>query len=103
MFDFTTLLKQVSLGCLGFIGLEIVPNGITLLQDGQGRTTGDAFVEFASPQIAALALEKHKERIGHRWDGLKAGSYKAWAPCASDWARPYIVVGSLNVVLSGVG
>ena len=57
---------------LWVLGLEIVPNGITLLQDGQGRTTGDAFVHFASPNIAEQALEKHMDRIGHRWAGREA-------------------------------
>ncbi|XP_013408423.1 heterogeneous nuclear ribonucleoprotein H3 [Lingula anatina] len=50
-----------------FTGLEIVPNGITLPQDGQGRTTGDAYVQFASPDLAERALEKHKKTIGHRY------------------------------------
>uniref|UniRef100_A0A2K6R6G5 RRM domain-containing protein n=1 Tax=Rhinopithecus roxellana TaxID=61622 RepID=A0A2K6R6G5_RHIRO len=48
-----------------FSGLEIVPNGITLLVDLQGRSTGEAFVQFASQEIAEKALKKHKERIGH--------------------------------------
>ncbi|PIO16526.1 hypothetical protein AB205_0067020, partial [Aquarana catesbeiana] len=46
-------------------GLEIVPNGITLPVDFQGRSTGEAFVQFASQEIAEKALKKHKERIGH--------------------------------------
>ncbi|KAH9495429.1 Heteroproteinous nuclear ribonucleoprotein H [Bulinus truncatus] len=50
-----------------FTGLEIVPNGIMLPEDRQGRSTGEAFVQFASPSIAERALEKHKERIGHRY------------------------------------
>uniref|UniRef100_A0A0B7AU52 RRM domain-containing protein n=1 Tax=Arion vulgaris TaxID=1028688 RepID=A0A0B7AU52_9EUPU len=50
-----------------FTGLEIVPNGIMLPEDRQGRSTGEAFVQFASSQIAERALEKHKERIGHRY------------------------------------
>ena len=51
-------------------GLEIVPNGITLPVDIQGRSTGEAFVQFASQDIAEKALKKHKERIGHRWGWL---------------------------------
>lgn len=54
----------------GTIGLEIVPNGITLLHDAQGRTTGDAYVQFASQEIAERAQGKHKERIGHRWEAV---------------------------------
>uniref|UniRef100_A0A8C5QBN5 RRM domain-containing protein n=1 Tax=Leptobrachium leishanense TaxID=445787 RepID=A0A8C5QBN5_9ANUR len=50
-----------------FAGLEIVPNGITLPVDFQGRSTGEAFVQFASQEIAEKALKKHKERIGHRY------------------------------------
>jgi len=51
-----------------FTGLEIVPNGITLMQDTQGRSTGDAFVQFATQEIAESAREKNKEKIGHRWE-----------------------------------
>ncbi|KAJ8013700.1 hypothetical protein DPEC_G00032510 [Dallia pectoralis] len=50
-----------------FTGLKIVPNGITLPMDYQGRSTGEAFVQFASKEIAEKALGKHKERIGHRY------------------------------------
>ena len=49
-------------------GLEIVPNGITLPTDYQGRSTGEAYVQFVNKDVAERALEKHKEKIGHRWD-----------------------------------
>ena len=49
-------------------GLEILPNGISILTDQFGRTTGDAFVQFASMEIVNVALQKHKEMIGHRYD-----------------------------------
>uniref|UniRef100_A0A286XSE9 RRM domain-containing protein n=1 Tax=Cavia porcellus TaxID=10141 RepID=A0A286XSE9_CAVPO len=42
-----------------FSGLEIMPNGITLPVDFQGRSMGEAF------EIAEKALKKHKERIEH--------------------------------------
>ena len=44
-----------------------MPNGITLPVDFQGRSTGEAFVQFASQEIAEKALKKHKEIIGHRY------------------------------------
>ena len=44
-----------------------MPNGITLPVDFQGRSTGEAFVQFASQEIAEKALKKHKERIGRRY------------------------------------
>ncbi|XP_060697816.1 heterogeneous nuclear ribonucleoprotein H3 isoform X1 [Hemiscyllium ocellatum] len=71
--DGTVRLRGLPFGCSKeeivqfFTGLEIVPNGITLPMDYQGRSTGEAFVQFASKEIAEKALGKHKERIGHRY------------------------------------
>jgi len=50
-----------------FTGLEIAPNGITLLHDSQMRTTGEAFVQFAHQDLAESAMNKHKDKIGHRY------------------------------------
>jgi len=50
-----------------FTGLEIAPNGISLLHDNQGRTTGEAFVQFAHQDLAERAMNKHKDKIGHRY------------------------------------
>ncbi|KAI1900368.1 hypothetical protein AGOR_G00049240 [Albula goreensis] len=50
-----------------FSGLEIVPNGVTLVKDKLGRHTGDAFVEFASQEIADQALLKDRELISNRY------------------------------------
>ncbi|KAL8597449.1 hypothetical protein ACOMHN_050947 [Nucella lapillus] len=66
-------LRGVPFGCSKeeiaqfFTGLEIVPNGIMLPEDRLGRSTGEAFVQFASQEIAERALGKHKDRIGHRY------------------------------------
>ncbi|KAI5720592.1 hypothetical protein M8J77_009238 [Diaphorina citri] len=51
-----------------FDGLEIISNGITLVEDPfNGRPTGEAYVQFVDKETAELALQKHKERIGHRY------------------------------------
>ncbi|CAH1137536.1 unnamed protein product [Phyllotreta striolata] len=50
-----------------FTGLEIVPNGITLLTDYSGRSSGEAYVQFVNREVAEKALLKHREKIGHRY------------------------------------
>ncbi|XP_029454528.1 G-rich sequence factor 1 isoform X2 [Rhinatrema bivittatum] len=50
-----------------FTGLDITDNGITFLMDYRGRKTGDAFVQFASMEMAAKALLKHREEMGRRY------------------------------------
>ncbi|XP_059476192.1 heterogeneous nuclear ribonucleoprotein H-like [Neocloeon triangulifer] len=50
-----------------FSGMEIVPNGISLPTDYQGRSTGEAYVQFINKEVAEKALLKHKEKIGHRY------------------------------------
>ena len=51
----------------GILGLEITPNGILMTTDYQGRSSGEAFVQFKNKGFAERALEKNKESIGHRW------------------------------------
>jgi heterogeneous nuclear ribonucleoprotein F/H len=46
--------------------MEILPNGIYLVTEYNGRATGDAYVQFADSDYAERALDKHKEKIGHR-------------------------------------
>jgi len=55
-------------GWLVVTGLTISPNGIIIVKDFQGRAAGDGFVQFTSPDLVDQALEKHKEKIGHRWE-----------------------------------
>jgi len=50
-----------------FEGMDITNNGILLTTDYQGRSSGEAYVQFASKEHAERALEKNKESIGHRY------------------------------------
>lgn len=52
---------------VGWVGLEIVPNGISIPTDYMGRSSGEAYVQFENKEMAEKAMEKHKEKIGHRW------------------------------------
>uniref|UniRef100_A0A2R9C3X8 RRM domain-containing protein n=1 Tax=Pan paniscus TaxID=9597 RepID=A0A2R9C3X8_PANPA len=56
----------------GFVRLRGLPFGcskeeIVQFFSGLEIVTGEAFVQFASQEIAEKALKKHKERIGHRY------------------------------------
>jgi hypothetical protein len=50
--------------------MAIAPGGILIVTDHMGRAAGDGFVQFTSPDLVDRALEKHKEKIGHRWEEL---------------------------------
>ncbi|XP_050964748.1 G-rich sequence factor 1 [Labeo rohita] len=50
-----------------FSGLEIVEDGVTIVLDRKGRNSGDAFVQFATKEMAELALKKDREIIGNRY------------------------------------
>jgi len=50
-----------------FDGMEITNNGILMTTDYQGRSSGEAYVQFTSKPDAERALEKNKQCIGHRW------------------------------------
>ena len=68
-------------------GLEIVPNGISLALDPSGRTTGDAYVQFSSREVAETAMQRHKQKIGHRWGPWqKVGASRATRPGPSNGA-----------------
>ncbi len=47
--------------------MDITNNGILMTTDYQGRSSGEAFVQFVSRDHAERALEKNRESIGHRW------------------------------------
>jgi len=50
-----------------FGGLRIVPNGIDIVRNPDGRPSGDGYVEFESMADAKQALTKHKQHMGPRW------------------------------------
>ena len=51
------------------LGMEISNNGILMTTDYQGRSSGEAYVQFASKNDAERALEKNMKSIGHRLVG----------------------------------
>ncbi|KAI5613113.1 G-rich sequence factor 1 isoform X1 [Silurus asotus] len=54
-------------GVVRIRGLNIVKDGITLVMDRWGRSSGDAFVQFATQEMADEALKKDREIIGSRY------------------------------------
>lgn len=48
-------------------GMEIVPNGVILPIDANGKLTGEAFVRFIDRETADRALTKHMTAMGTRW------------------------------------
>eukprot|EP00271_Cylindrocystis_brebissonii_P015820 TRINITY_DN38855_c0_g1_i1.p1 TRINITY_DN38855_c0_g1~~TRINITY_DN38855_c0_g1_i1.p1 ORF type:complete len:464 (-),score=107.18 TRINITY_DN38855_c0_g1_i1:590-1981(-) len=51
-----------------FEGYQVVANGIhVVMNPTTERPTGEAFVEFASPEEAQRAMEKHRSNIGARY------------------------------------
>nr|CAD7392308.1 unnamed protein product [Timema cristinae] len=90
MDDACVKLRGIPFGCSKddiiefFSGLEIVPNGISLPTDFSGRSTGEAYVQFISKEVAEKALLKHKEKIGHSYNTpQKLYSHGLYLPCLS--------------------
>jgi len=50
-----------------FDGLEVAHNGIQLVVDEAGRTTGEAYTRFATREMAEEALLRDRQSIGHRY------------------------------------
>ncbi|XP_058230318.1 G-rich sequence factor 1 isoform X2 [Hemibagrus wyckioides] len=50
-----------------FSGLSIVKDGVTLVMDRWGRSSGDAFVQFDTQEMANEALKRDREVIGNRY------------------------------------
>ncbi|XP_023813885.1 heterogeneous nuclear ribonucleoprotein H2 [Oryzias latipes] len=71
--DGVVMLRGLPFSCtqddilLFFSGLDVVENGITMVTDGRGRNSGEAFVQFTSQEVAGKALQKHRELMGHRY------------------------------------
>ncbi|CAL8328356.1 unnamed protein product [Arctogadus glacialis] len=50
-----------------FSGLDIVEDGVTIVRDLKGRNSGEAFVRFASQDMADEALQRDRGHIGNRY------------------------------------
>lgn len=46
--------------------MDIVEDGVTIVLNRNGRNSGDAFVQFATKEMAEKALKKDREVIGNR-------------------------------------
>lgn len=57
-------------GWVGWVGREtgltVSAEGVTILTDHTGRSSGEAFVSFADRAEADSALERDRQEIGHR-------------------------------------
>jgi heterogeneous nuclear ribonucleoprotein F/H len=50
---------------IGWVLLEIVPNGISLPTGYTSRSMGEAYVQFVNKEVAEKTLQKHMERNWH--------------------------------------
>ena len=50
-----------------FSQAQVTPIGIQILQDPQNRASGEAFVQFASPDEARRSLARHRGYMGQRY------------------------------------
>lgn len=50
-----------------FSGLDVVEDGVTIILNRRGKSSGDAFVEFATKAMAEKALKKDREILGNRY------------------------------------
>ena len=50
-----------------FEGYKIDSKGILIMMGPDNRPTGEAFVEFVSPDEAQRAMERHKQNMGSRY------------------------------------
>ncbi|KAM3955009.1 heterogeneous nuclear ribonucleoprotein H2 [Aphomia sociella] len=50
-----------------FDGLTVAVDGVHLLSDHTGRASGEAFVHFVDKESAQEALNRDREKIGHRY------------------------------------
>lgn len=46
--------------------MDIVEDGVTIVLNKKGRNSGDAFVQFATKEMAEKALKRDREVIGNR-------------------------------------
>ena len=68
-----------------------------LPEDRQGRSTGDAYVQFSTPDLCEKALLKHKERIGHRYiEIFKSSLNEAYGQMNPSRIRPLMASGGMG-------
>lgn len=76
--------------------LEVLPQGITLVKNHLGRSTGEAYVQFVTKEMADEALDKNLQNMGHRYieifrcsvqelHSARVGNRKPWGPKGNDF------------------
>ncbi|XP_056314177.1 G-rich sequence factor 1 [Danio aesculapii] len=68
-----------------FSGLDVVEDGVTIILTRRGRSSGEAFVEFATKTMAEKALKKDREVLGNRYIEIFPAMKSAVPPQNGRW------------------
>lgn len=79
-----------------FKGLELGPDGVVICVNFQGRSTGQAYVQFATAEVANKALERNRQHMGSRYIEVFKGH-----PADMQGALRMVGRGSANGIGSG--
>ncbi|XP_064396265.1 heterogeneous nuclear ribonucleoprotein F-like isoform X2 [Halichondria panicea] len=77
-----------------FSGLSIMPGGIVIQRDEDGKESGIGFVEFTNKDQAERALERDRKSMGHRYIEVFRSTAAEIKPIKSNRPTPYDRPGS---------
>jgi heterogeneous nuclear ribonucleoprotein F/H len=81
------LLVVYCLLLLFVLGIGISENRITIQTNGNGRETGEAFVELENEGDVEAALERHRKTMGHRYIEVFRTTQNDIRPIADRWSK----------------